>query len=252
MATVTDDLGRRFAPGPVRRVVSLVPSITETLALAAPGLLVGATDYCVHPAGLSVTRVGGSKYPRVDAVLDCEPDVVLANAEENRREDVERLEAAGVRVWTCFPKDVPGALTSASRMLRLALGVPEPDWIGEAASLWSRTPPVSRRAAIPVWRRPWMVLGGGTFAGDVLRRLGVANVFDAEPGYPRTTPDEVRERGADLVVLPDEPYEFSAGDGPEAFPGLPCALVSGRHLTWHGPSLVEAHSLLSRQLFGSA
>ncbi|MFD1052415.1 helical backbone metal receptor, partial [Kibdelosporangium lantanae] len=95
----SDDLGE---PVPVRdpaRVVSLVPSLTEAIETTAPGLVVGATGYCTHPSTLDVPRVGGSKYPDVDAVLDLRPDVVVANAEENRPEDVERLRANGVPVW---------------------------------------------------------------------------------------------------------------------------------------------------------
>lgn len=105
---------------------------------------------------------------------------------------------------------------------------------------------------VPIWRRPWMVLGRDTFAGDVLARLGVRNLYaDHADRYPRIPLDELNARGAELVVLPDEPYRFSAGDGPEAFPGLPAALVSGRSLTWYGPSLVEAPAALAAALAGA-
>ncbi|WP_046472480.1 helical backbone metal receptor, partial [Allosalinactinospora lopnorensis] len=111
----------------------------------------------------------------------------------------------------------------------------------------------ARRAVVPIWRRPWMVLGRGTFAGDVLARLGVANVYaTAEERYPRIRLAELSECGADLVVLSDEPYAFAADDGPESFPGLPAALVSGRYLTWYGPSLSEARENLGRALGGRA
>ncbi|ADD44464.1 helical backbone metal receptor [Stackebrandtia nassauensis] len=243
-----DDLGVEYLAGPPRRVVSLVPSATETIALAAPWLLVGATDYCDHPIDLAVPRVGGSKYPKLNAVLSCRPDLVVANAEENRKSDVEELRAAGIAVWVSFPKTVPQACDSAAAMLA-ALGVGEPEWIGRARRLWTRAEPLTRSAVIPIWRKPWMVLGPGTFAGDVLARLGVSNVFDdsATP-YPKTTVEDMLARRPDLAVLPDEPYAFTADDGPEALAPLPCCLVSGRHLTWHGPSLVEAHEVLGRQL----
>ncbi len=245
-----DDLGD-VPPltGPPGRVVSLVPSLTEAVATSAPGLLVGATDYCVHPAGLAVARVGGSKYPDVSAVLAQRPDLVLANVEENRREDVAALRAAGVPVWVTYPRDVPAALDSLERLFA-GLRRPAPPWLAAARDVWSASPePATVRAVVPVWRRPWVVLGAGTFAGDVLRRLGVVNVYaDAAHRYPRPTPAEVRASGAGLVVLPDEPYPFSLDDGPEAFPGLPWALVSGRHLTWYGPSLVEARGVLAAQL----
>jgi hypothetical protein len=94
-----------------------------------------------------------------------------------------------------------------------------------------------------------MVLGRDTFAGDVLRRLGVRQLYaDHAERYPAIPVQELRGSGADLVVLPDEPYRFTADDGPEAFPGLPAALLSGRHLTWYGPSLVEAPAVLAAQL----
>lgn len=244
-----DDLGFRHHGGPPRRVVSLVPSTTETVALSAPELLVAATDYCVHPADLDVPRVGGSKYPNLDRVLQARPDLVLANAEENRKSDVDALREAGVAVWVSFPRDVDEACRSARRMLVEALGVEEPAWISAAQQAWRQPAAPALRAVIPIWRKPWMVVGSGTFAGDMLRRLGVVNVFDdAQATYPKTDMSAMLARDPDLAVLPDEPYEFTADDGPEAFAGLPCALVSGRMLTWHGPSLAHARSRLEEQL----
>ncbi|MGH8792271.1 MAG: helical backbone metal receptor, partial [Stackebrandtia sp.] len=158
-ATPHDDLGEPYLGGPPRRVVSLVPSTTETVALAAPELLVGATDYCVRPDDLDVPRVGGSKYPSLEKVLACRPDLVLANAEENRKSDVEALREAGVAVWTSFPRDVSQACASARRMLVDGLGLAEPDWISHAERAWAAPSPPARRAVIPIWRRPWMVLG---------------------------------------------------------------------------------------------
>ena len=230
------------------RLVSLVPSLTE--GVAPTGFLVGATDYCVHPAGLDVARVGGSKYPDVGAVLACAPDLVLANVEENREADVAALRAAGVRVHvTAAPETVPDALAVLRRVFAV-LDEPVPGWVPAAEELWAEVPAARVRAVVPVWRRPGVVRGRGTFGGDVLRRLGVGNVFDAHSDrYPRPPLDQLQ--GAELVVLPDEPYLFTASDGPEAFPGTPSALVSGRHLTWWGPSLLEAHGRLTAQVGSS-
>jgi ABC-type Fe3+-hydroxamate transport system substrate-binding protein len=235
----------------VVRVVSLVPSLTEAVALTLPGLLVGATDWCTHPEGLDVARVGGSKYPDLDRVLALRPDLVLLNVEENRRADADALVAAGVAVRVTYPRTVDGALAELADLLR-ELGAPtEPEWLVAARRAWADVPAARppRRAVVPVWRRPWVVLGGDTFAGDVLRRLGVTNLYadDAER-YPRPGLDELRAREPELVVLPDEPYRFTADDGPEAFPGVPCALLSGRHLAWYGPSLAAAPAVLSAQL----
>ncbi|MDX6417744.1 MAG: hypothetical protein QOG28_2364, partial [Trebonia sp.] len=98
-------------------------------------------------------------------------------------------------------------------------------------------------------RDPWMVVGSGTFTGDVAGRLGLRNVFaDHRDRYPRVSLEDVGARRPDIVVLPDEPYRFSAADGPEMFPGRRVALVEGRSLTWYGPSLVNARSALLARL----
>jgi ABC-type Fe3+-hydroxamate transport system substrate-binding protein len=255
---MVDDLGEEVPlRGAASRVVSLVPSLTEAVEVSAPGRLVGATDYCTHPSTLDVERVGGSKYPKVDIVLDLAPDLVLANSEENRLEDVERLRANGIPVWVmAAPATVPAALASLRRVLTQAYELEEPRWLVAAEAAWRATMAVRAHAVVPVWRKPWVVLGRDTFGGDVLRRLGVAGVYaDHEDRYPRPKLDELRARFddgvADLLVLPDEPYEFTNSDGPEAFPGVRYVLVSGRYLTWYGPSLVDAHRELSAVLDGA-
>jgi ABC-type Fe3+-hydroxamate transport system substrate-binding protein len=231
-----------------------VPSLTETLAACAPGLLVGATEWCTHPADLAVARVGGTKDPDVAAIAGLQPDVVLANEEENRVPDLDALRAAGLAVWVTRVRNLPEALSSLRRMLMIACRQPRPAWLDAAESSWRQidgyAPAMSSLAAVvPVWRRPWMVLGNSTFAGDLLARLGVRNLYAGHSErYPRVDLAELLEAGADLVVLPDEPYRFTASDGPEAFPGSRTALVSGRHLTWYGPSLTEAPAVLRRQL----
>jgi ABC-type Fe3+-hydroxamate transport system substrate-binding protein len=248
---VTDDLGLPVPqPRAVLRVVSLVPSLTEAVAVTAPGLLTGVTNWCTHPDDLDAERLGGTKNPDVKRILALSPDLVLANEEENREPDLSALRAAGVPVWVTRVRSLPEALTSLHRMLTLACRLPRPAWLDAAAAAWERLPPPPRRAAvIPVWRRPWMVLGRDTFAGDLLARLGVVNLYAGHAErYPRIGLAELRGAGADLVVLPDEPYSFSETDGPESFPGVPAALVSGRHLTWYGPSLAEAPAVLGRQL----
>jgi ABC-type Fe3+-hydroxamate transport system substrate-binding protein len=249
-----DDLGHPVQVArPVRRVVSLVPSLTESVAVTRPGALVGATDWCTHPAGLEVTRVRGTKNPNVAAITGLGPDLVLANQEENRRRDVERLRAAGVPVWVTVIRTLEEALASLRRVFREALGWPEPGWLAEAEQVWRDPPPgPPLRAAIPVWRDPWMVVGSATFTGDLAARLGLDNVYRDHPDrYPRVSLEDLAARRPDLIVLPDEPYRFSAGDGPEMFPGQRVVLVEGRGLTWYGPSLVNARARLAAQLAGA-
>lgn len=248
---VRDDTGRLIRlPDRVRRVVSLVPSLTEAVAATDRGLLVGATDWCSQPADLHVPRVRGTKNPDVSLIAHLNPDVVLANFEENREIDLEALRHKGIAVYVTEVRTVDDAFGSLGRML-LACGLGEPAWLVDARRAWATARPVwpdgvRCRAVVPIWRRPWMAVGSGTFTGDVLRRLGVDNVLaDHDERYPKI--DLAALPGHDLVVLPDEPYEFAADDGPEAFPGVDCALVSGRYLTWYGPSLVDAVGVLTEQ-----
>ena len=245
-----DDMGSLVpVPATVARIVSLVPSLTETVASLDPGLLVGATAWCSHPADLDVTRIGGTKNPDIDAIIGLAPDVILANEEENREPDLHALRGAGLAVWVTRIRDLPAALVSLRRMITLACRQPSPAWLNTASAAWQISAPLERSAVVPIWRRPWMVVGGDTFAGDLLARLGVTNVYGGHHDrYPRVPIEDLRAAAPDLVVLPDEPYRFTASDGPEAFAGYPTALVSGRHLTWYGPSLVEAPAVLGRQL----
>ncbi|MEU0089331.1 helical backbone metal receptor [Kribbella sp. NPDC006257] len=242
-----DDVGSVIAmPSEVRRVVSIVPSLTEAIAATRRELLVGATDWCTHPEDLDVTRVRGTKNPDVALIRELAPDVVIANAEENRAADLDALRAAGIAVWVTAPATLDESLGSLRRMLSAITGE-VPQWLDDAHAIWS-TPYAGprRRAIVPIWRRPWMALGRDTFAGDVLARLGIDNVLAESPErYPKFDPARLPEY--DVVVLPDEPYAFSVNDGSEAFT-RPAKCVSGRHLTWYGPSLVEARAVLTEQL----
>ncbi|WP_269855009.1 helical backbone metal receptor [Streptomyces sp. RPT161] len=233
------------------RVVSLVPSLTEAVAATRREMLVGATEWCSHPHDLDVVRIGGTKNPDTQRITELAPDLVIANEEENRAPDLAALRAAGLRVLVTEVRTLEQAFAELRRVLVDGCGLTGPSWLAEAEDAWRRLEPPTRRiaAVVPIWRRPWMVCGRDTFAGDVLARLGVGNVYAGHPErYPRVPIGELNAAGAELVVLPDEPYRFTADDGPEAFPGLPTALVSGRHLTWYGPSLREAPEVIGEAL----
>jgi len=246
-----DDLGYPVrVTRPVERVVSLVPSLTESVAATRAQALAGATIWCTHPAELDVPRVRGTKNPDLAAIARLSPDIVLANQEENRRVDVERLRAVGIPVWVTVIKTLDQAVASLRRMFREALGWPEPAWLGEVERVWREPAPgPPLRAVIPIWRDPWMVVGSDTFTGDVAGRLGLRNVYGNHPErFPKVGLEDLNARDPEFVVLPDEPYRFTAADGPEMFTGRRVALVEGRGLTWYGPSLVGARSLLLSQL----
>jgi ABC-type Fe3+-hydroxamate transport system substrate-binding protein len=230
-----------------------VPSLSEALAVSCPERLVGVTDWCTHPAdldGRGVARVRGTKNPDLAAVAALRPDLVVANREENRELDVRRVRERGIPVWVTDIDTVPGAIASMRRLFREALGEPaDPTWLVDAEEAWcGPVPTASARVVVPVWRDPWMVVGRPTFAADLLARAGFEVVTAGVPGrYPAVPPEVLDDPvEADLVLLPDEPYEFTAADGPEVFRRLPSRLVSGRLLTWYGPALAHARISLDR------
>jgi ABC-type Fe3+-hydroxamate transport system substrate-binding protein len=238
-------------PEAPRRIVSLVPSTTETLfALGLGEQVVGVTDFCIRPEEMPahVVRVGGTKTPDLAAIRRLAPDLVLANREENRREDVAAL-AQFTDVDVAFPLTVADAVADLRRLGAL-LGVAAA--AEELAAAIEERAAAVRRAARPfrfaylVWRRPWMAAGRGTFVDGLLALGGGANVLgEAEGRYPRVELSELAAREPAVVFLPDEPYPFTAahvdelaqGMGP-AFYGR-CRLVSGDDYCWHGVRLVE-------------
>jgi hypothetical protein len=140
-----DDLGFPVPfPEVVHRVVSLVPSLTEAIAATAPRLLVGVTNWCSHPPGLRVARVGGTKSPDVAAIAALAPDLVVANEEENRPADIAQLRALGLAVWVTRIRELTDAFSSLHRMITLACG-----------TAWGRALPGIRPPGPPgSWRRP--------------------------------------------------------------------------------------------------
>lgn len=244
-------------PRPPRRIVSLVPSLTEALfALGMGERLVGVTDWCVHPAqGVArLPKVGGTKNADPDRIADLRPDLVIANQEENTRRVVERLRAAGIPVWVTYPRTVrDGALL----LRELAeLGAPPEAWaavvepVERAVAEAEASPPERRtRFFCPVWREPWMSVGTDTYAHDLLRLAGGANVFAErrERRYPVVRLEEVEAGRPEVILLPDEPYRFGLADAEElAALDVPAAhagrihLIDGTWVSWYGPRIRRA------------
>lgn len=219
------------------RVVSLVPSVTETV-LALGVRPVACTRFCDQPG---LPTVGGTKDPDVAAVIAARPDLVVVNNEENRRADADALVDAGLVVHDCSPRSVAD-VGPAVEALAGALGVAVPEPFADArwrAFLAGGAPPVRRRPVVTfVWRRPWMTMARDTYGASVLDRLGLPTVeFDDPARYPSVTIDAVRARGAELVLLPSEPYPFRDRHVTELtreLPGVSVRLVDGRDLFWWG------------------
>lgn len=247
-----------------KRVVSLVPSVTESLFdLGLGDRLVGITDYCVHPAaGVSaVPRVGGTKNVRLTEVLALSPELVIANREENSRADVESIQAAGVPVWVTYPRSVRDALDLLWDMIRRFGAHAQSQRLTalETVVEWARSATGNhepRRVFCPIWRAAdnawWMTVDGDTYVSDVITVCGGENIFaprhrryplaadldptlapspadDRDTHYPRVTVDDVRAARPDVILLPSEPFAFSPADAEfwAQFADLP-AVQNGR------------------------
>jgi ABC-type Fe3+-hydroxamate transport system substrate-binding protein len=283
MIRVDDDMKRTLTFGAApRRVVSLVPSDTYSVAaLGCGGALVGRTDYCELPADVvaRVPSVGGTKNPKLDAILDLAPDLVIANQEENTKKDLEALAQKGIKVLVAFPKRAADGIAHLARLARVFHVAGDSSVrdllrggyavIREAEE--SRKTLTPLRTFCPIWMKPLMTIHGSTFISDVLDLAGAQNVFAdrerryplaADVGnapalssedvagrdtrYPRVTLEEVTARAPELVLLPDEPHPFSEEDA-EVFRALdiPAARRSavvrtgGKDLCWYGARTVE-------------
>ncbi|MCC6381265.1 MAG: ABC transporter substrate-binding protein [Dehalococcoidia bacterium] len=238
------------------RVVSLVPSLTELVfALGRGDWLRGRTRFCVEPLGLvdAVPVVGGTKNPRVDRIVALAPDLVIANREENRREDVEALRGAGLDVLLTGPNTVDQALDMLLDIGRVLDAGPAAAEIVTAARAALASPALSPRPRVfvAVWKEPLMGLGSLSYGHDLVERAGAVNVLGARPRYPEITFAEVSALAPDLILLPDEPYPFKAADGAPFAAIAPVAYVDGRLLWWYGPRLPLAIDRL-RRLFAEA
>ncbi len=227
------------------RIVSLVPSLTEFVCWMGRGdALVGRTRFCDSPPGLEkrVPSVGGTKDPEVTRIVALRPDLVLANREENRREDVEALREAGLDVLVTDPNTLEQALEMFATLGKL-LGVPgrARELTGETrAALADPGPARQPRVFVAVWKRPLMGLGSATYGHDLIEQAGALNVLCDLQRYPEVTLAEIRARAPDLVLLPDEPYHFGEVDAAEYSGIAPTRLVDGRMLWWYGPRLPGA------------
>ncbi len=205
------------------RIVSLVPSVTETL-LAWGVEPVACTRFCEQP---QLHHVGGTKDPDVPGILDLAPDLVVVDEEENRREDHDALVAAGLAVHVLAVRDLAGL---DEQMTGLA------DAVG---AHWEPLGPVpvpdaTRAAWVPIWKRPWMALGEPTYGSAILRTLGLANVAAPDGAYPEVDPATARARGTDVVIAPSEPYPFAERHRAELEQVAPTLFVDGRDLLWWG------------------
>ena len=219
------------------RIVSLVPSVTETLSTwnREP---IACTRYCERP---DLPNIGGTKNPDIGEIINLHPDLVIVDAEENRREDYDALLANELEVHVLHIQalaDVnPSMSTLADRIgahwTMLELSIPRPR---------------RRRALVPIWRRPWMALGTPTYGASLLEHLGVMTIFGMDGRYPEFSLQSASELGPDIVLAPSEPYPFTRRHLPELESVAPTVLIDGKDLFWWGGRTASALKRLAAQL----
>ena len=244
MITLTDQLGRRLSLSAApRRIVSLVPSITELLAeYRLDGEVVGITKFCTHPSRWFTTkpRIGGTKTIDVERIRALRPDLVIANQEENDRAAVETL----MREFPVYVSRV-ATLADADELFDHLGKLTDREaaatqWHAEHRALLNRHRNRfgGARAAYFIWRDPYMVAGGDTYIHAVMRHLGLVNVFGDRARYPTVTLAACAALDVQRVLLSSEPFPFQAKHIAEMRTQLPdaqYALVDGRAFSWYGP-----------------
>jgi len=244
-----DQLGREvLVPFPPQRIVSLVPSQTELLAdLGLEQQVVGITKFCVRPERWfrTKTRVGGTKKLHLERIRALQPELILANKEENEREQIQTL-AAEYPVWVSDVRTLEDALGMILSVGELTDRADRARTLAEQIrrgfeGLQGLGPAL--RAAYFIWRRPWMVAGSDTFINELLAAAGFENAFGDRPRYPEVSLEELAAARPQVVLLPSEPFPFRERHAEEIRAVLPAAavkLVDGELFSWYGSRLLYA------------
>jgi len=237
-----------------RRIVSLVPSQTELLAhLDLNDEVVGITRFCERPEGWRSKKplVGGTKQVDLDTVRTLDPDLILANHEENTAEDVEALDEIAP-VFVTEVKTVAEALDMIRTVGTLTDTSDQTSTlVGKIISRFETLPDVpSLRAAYLIWREPYMTVGGDTFIHDVMQWGGLENVYGDETRYPEVTVNALADKNPDVILCSSEPFPFHqkdkfTADLRKALPDTPIEIVDGQPFSWYGPRLLDTPSYLT-------
>ena len=229
-----DLLGRNFDfTTPPTRVVSLVPSLTETLFdLGAGDSVAGITDFCIFPERLDRPRVGGTKNPHIKEIRALAPDLVYMNLEENLERHAKQI-AEFAPVFVTEPKTVDDVSDLITTLGAIHQRVEKARELRDALD-HERGTVATFTFAVPIWKKPWMWCGGDTYVSNLVESIGGRNVLHDRERYPSLTLDEVLAQKPDIVFLPDEPYLFTSEDaagieGPRVIGPFP-----GHLFTWHG------------------
>lgn len=244
---------------PPERIVSLVPSITENLILFGKKP-VGRTSFCIYPKEevRRVRVIGGTKTPKLSRIVELNPDLVIANKEENRREDIESLQKQGIPVWVTYVARVKEALSLMETLEELCdrreISRPLLQSCREKVNqIVCQKPPKKVSVLTLIWKNPWMSVGQETYIHDMIETAGGKNVIlKRSSRYPELEEKELLALCPDVVILPSEPYAFGPEDQRELSAGFKSVgklsrieLFSGEDLSWYGPRLAEGLEKLS-------
>ena len=235
-----------------KRIISVVPSLTEFLIdLGISAQVIGRTRFCIHPPEdvQHIDIIGGTKNPRIDKIRDMKPDLVIANKEENRKEDVEAIQEfcevlvteistiedalfAMHHIAKCLNAEKNGA-----KLIEKILSIlPEPTHFSEI------------NTAYFIWKEPWMSVGGDTYIHDVMQTFGLRNVFQYLDRYPAITFDQLKSANPELILLSSEPYPFKEkhiAELKEILPNSSIHLVDGEWFSWYGSRMLPSFKALS-------
>jgi ABC-type Fe3+-hydroxamate transport system substrate-binding protein len=231
-----------------QRIISIVPSQTELLFdLGLDEEIIGITKFCIHPADKvrERTRVGGTKTLHLDQIHSLRPDFILANKEENSRDQIEELQ----RHYPVHVTDIitfSDALAMIREVGKLVGKAQRADKMAQqiTSSFSSLSaPPALSSVAYLIWRNPYMVAAGDTFIHSMLGVAGFQNVFGGHLRYPEVSPDDLRAVHPDLIFLSSEPYPFTEKHIAELQAICPSArvrVVDGEVFSWYGSRLLQA------------
>lgn len=251
---MNDQKADKRTPLPVSKIVSLVPSLTELLFdLGLSERIVGRTRFCIHPKEsiTDVPIVGGTKNPNLDKIRTIDPDLIIANKEENREEDIRQLQNEGYKVMVTEVGTIEEALF-VIHDIGWTFGVQEKakNLIQSIQDEMTKTEAFpEKRVAYLIWKDPWMSIGRDTYIHSVLEHYHLNNVFSDKTRYPKTTLHEISLKKPDLILLSSEPYPFKEKhikEVGEACSGSDILLVNGEWFSWYGSRMLSSFRRLNR------
>jgi len=252
MTKYIDQLGRTVTlPHPPKRIISLVPSITELLYdLGLFEQLIGRTKFCVHPKEelKVIPKIGGTKNVSIDRVIALQPDLIIANKEENDKSQIEQL-SQHFPVWISDVANFTAAMEMIDTLgIIVAKEMAAQQIIKDSIHLLQQLKTQEKRnAAYLIWQKPYMTIGQDTYIHDMLQHVGYENVFGEQTRYPSFTLEALKNRQPAIILLSSEPFPFKQKHIEELaliFPSTPIQLVDGEAFSWYGTRFLKTFDYL--------